>query len=404
MLHVIPTSRHVTDLPAGRMTLDLARSELALDDLFGMAQRENPKRAFLFVSRVLGRHVPVAPARHREILEILAGKVRDLLGEEILGGVLVTGFAETAVGLGAGVHRELTRGLAAPHAFLPTTRHPEGHDIWFSFSEDHSHASVHHLLRPVAEPAARAAATAPVLVLVDDEATTGKTFANLVRAFREEGGRRFERVVLVTLTDWSGGILPGAIAAAAGLPVDRVSAVSLAEGSWSWEPAPGVRPGQVPTATLRLAPDGPSVAGHWRAGAPEPLPADPGAVLAATPAVRPDRAETLVIGTGEHVWRPFLFAEALEEAGEACRFLATTRSPVLQGHEIRHKISFADHYGIGIPMYLHNVDPAEWKRILLFVEREDTAGICPALAAALGTFTAVTPSGRCISFLNGKAS
>ena len=33
-----------------------------LEDLLGFAQRINPKRAFLFVSKVLGRHIPVAPS------------------------------------------------------------------------------------------------------------------------------------------------------------------------------------------------------------------------------------------------------------------------------------------------------------------------------------------------------
>ena len=35
-----------------------------LKDLLGFAQRINPKRAFLFVSKVLGRHIPVAPQYH----------------------------------------------------------------------------------------------------------------------------------------------------------------------------------------------------------------------------------------------------------------------------------------------------------------------------------------------------
>lgn len=33
--------------------------------LFRIAERINPKRAFLFVSTVLGRHIPVAPKDHR---------------------------------------------------------------------------------------------------------------------------------------------------------------------------------------------------------------------------------------------------------------------------------------------------------------------------------------------------
>lgn len=36
-----------------------------LEDLLDFAQRINPKRAFLFVSKVLGRHIPVAPSTMR---------------------------------------------------------------------------------------------------------------------------------------------------------------------------------------------------------------------------------------------------------------------------------------------------------------------------------------------------
>ena len=37
-----------------------------LEDLLDFAQRINPKRAFLFFSKVLGRHVPVAPSVMRK--------------------------------------------------------------------------------------------------------------------------------------------------------------------------------------------------------------------------------------------------------------------------------------------------------------------------------------------------
>ncbi|WP_230285751.1 phosphoribosyltransferase domain-containing protein, partial [Deinococcus sp. 23YEL01] len=56
-----PGGRRVT-LPSGELDLHLERSALPLDDLLGFAVRRNPKRGFLFVSRVLGKHIPVRPS------------------------------------------------------------------------------------------------------------------------------------------------------------------------------------------------------------------------------------------------------------------------------------------------------------------------------------------------------
>jgi hypothetical protein len=391
-------------LPAGEMTLTLRAADLPPEALFGMAQRENPKRAFLFVSRLLGRHIPVAPAVHRDALRRLAAKAAEAIGATAAsGGVLVTGFAETAVGLGAGLHDELrTMAMEGPLAYLPSTRHPEAGSVWFSFSEDHSHASQHHVLRPTDPAVLKAALGARVLVMVDDEATTGRTFANKVRAFRESAGRRFKRIVLVTLTDWSEGCAAHRVAEAADLGPEDVVSVSLASGSWTWTPHPGVPVGIAPNSAPSLPVSGiPAGLGAWRAGLSGASFFNTVDILARTPLVRPEARESLVIGTGEHVWEAFRMAEEIAALGEPCRFLATTRSPVSLGQTIIRKIAFSDHYGLGVPMYLHNVDPAEWRRIILLVEREDALGICPRLSAALGAFTAVTPSGACLTFSHG---
>ncbi|WP_348653863.1 phosphoribosyltransferase domain-containing protein, partial [uncultured Psychrobacter sp.] len=89
-----------------------------LEDLLGFAQRINPKRAFLFVSKVLGRHIPVAPSTMRDAFTDLANLVPSDLPKPIL----VIGMAETAVGLSAGVHQALQ--TRYPNALLlNSTRH-----------------------------------------------------------------------------------------------------------------------------------------------------------------------------------------------------------------------------------------------------------------------------------------
>lgn len=53
-------------LSCGTIQVTRERGKVALDDLFDIAERRNPKRVFLFVSKVLGRHIPVSPTVMRQ--------------------------------------------------------------------------------------------------------------------------------------------------------------------------------------------------------------------------------------------------------------------------------------------------------------------------------------------------
>jgi hypothetical protein len=56
-------------------TIQVTRDQVvSLDDLFDIAERRNPKRAFLFVSKVLGRHIPVPPSVMRQAYRQLASQ------------------------------------------------------------------------------------------------------------------------------------------------------------------------------------------------------------------------------------------------------------------------------------------------------------------------------------------
>ena len=81
------------NLVSGVLSLTVDRSDMPLDDLCGFAVRQNPKRGFLFVSKVLGKHWPVRPSDAYKVYEMLANK----LGE-IDGPVWSVGLAETATG------------------------------------------------------------------------------------------------------------------------------------------------------------------------------------------------------------------------------------------------------------------------------------------------------------------
>ncbi|WP_434462134.1 phosphoribosyltransferase domain-containing protein [Serratia plymuthica] len=371
MLNEKPVYRK--ELSGGTLTVTPTGGTLPLDSLFDIAERRNPKRAFLFVSKVLGRHIPISPAIMRSAYRQLAQQIPADLPQP----VLFIGMAETAVGLGAGVFDEASK-IFDDVVYLSSTRHPVDGELMCEFKEDHSHATDHLLYHPT-DPALRAhVSNARTLVLIDDEATTGKTFINLLEALRTEASlTAVERVVTVTLTDWSG----SAITEQCPLPV---TPVSLVQGDWHWEkkadaPVP-VMPNVNVTASGSVAITGKQSWGRLGMATPA---RDLGISITTSAGEK-----VLVLGSGEFVWEPLLLAERLEFQGAEVRFSCTTRSPISTGYAIESAIAFTDNYGLGIPNYVYNVAHQQFDRVLLCIETP-AESVDPALLAALN---AVAPA------------
>ncbi len=336
-------------LDQGTLNLTIESGTHSPDELFGFAQRRNPKRAFLFVSNVLGRHIPVSPAVMRNATDTLAAQIP----ADLPGPVVVIGMAETAIALGAGVQQALSRNRDDT-LYLCTTRHPLDLPILVEFREEHSHATQQVLHLPQHAADVELLRTARTLVLVDDEASTGKTFANLLEALQRVGLDQFERIVAATLTDWSGG-------AAASRLGERATAVSLLAGHWDWQANDAPPPEMPQVDVLGTGEWCANPANDWgRLGVREHR------VRRTSPPASGERI--LVLGTGEFVWPPFLLAEYLEQQGATVHFSATTRSPIALGHSIQHRYCLHDNYGQGIPNFLYNVVPENYDRILLCCE------------------------------------
>lgn len=353
-------------LTRGLLEVSVDRSDVSPESLFNFAERRNPKRAFLFVSRVLGRHIPTRPYAMRASFEALAAKIPS----DLPGPVLVIGMAETAVGLGAGVHRSLSA-TRDDSVYLVSTRHPVGGEVFARFEEEHSHASAHLIHLPANPTARQLMLNARSLVLVDDEASTGKTFINLLQALTAAGLNRVERVVTVTLTDWSRGAVRKALG-------EKATAVSLLEGGYRFVE-------DVNAPLPDMPPVGRVAKGDW----PIDHRNDWGRLgtlrhedtLAPDIVIAPGQ-RVLVVGTGEFVWRPFLLAERLEQAGAEVYFSSTSRSPISIGHAIRCALSFSDNYGLGIQNFLYNVAPGQFDRVLICTETASQA-VDTALIEAL---------------------
>lgn len=363
-----------------------------LEDLLGFAQRINPKRAFLFVSKVLGRHIPVAPGTMRHAFTDLANLVPDDLPEPIL----VIGMAETAVGLSAGVHQALQ--TRYPNALLlNSTRHSQHNKnntetLLTTFSEDHSHAS-QHLIYQSADTVTQAQLLASkTLIMVDDEASTGNTCVNVVTALRNAGLTELEQVHLTTLVDWS---LNQNQAQAdvddnisARLPNIEFHRHHLLSGAWQWTDAPNPEPITMPSVdTTEAGSYALGDTGNW--GRFPTLDSTDGfesyllkfqiAFNVFNHQAQSEKEQfdneqlpkrILVLGSNEFVWLPFLLAEWLETQNQnsTVNFSALTRSPIALGGAITTMLSFSDNYGLGMTNFAYNVEPSDWDLIVLCVE------------------------------------
>lgn len=399
----MPNKQHSTTITLPRGTLDLTyqtnfsgdSKNYELEDLLGFAQRINPKRAFLFVSKVLGRHIPVAPSTMRHAFTDLANLVPDDLPEPIL----VIGMAETAVGLSAGVHQALQ--TRYPNALLlNSTRHAQhdgnhdknSHSLLTTFSEDHSHAS-QHLIYQSADTVTQAQLLASkTLIMVDDEASTGNTCVNVVTALRNAGLDQLQQVHLTTLVDWSLN-QNQSHANADDTIATRLSNIEfhrhhLLSGAWTWTDAPNPEPITMPSVdTTESGSHTLGDTGNW--GRFPTLDSTDGFAFYLTKfqaafnlfnqQAQSEKASfekeqlpqrILVLGSNEFVWLPFLLAEWLETQTQnaTVKFSALTRSPIALGGAITTMLSFSDNYGLGMTNFAYNVEPSDWDLIVLCVE------------------------------------
>ena len=394
-------------LPRGTLALTYQTNNVAgndstyeLEDLLDFAQRINPKRAFLFVSKVLGRHIPVSPSTMRRAFTDLATLIPNDLPEPIL----VIGMAETAVGLSAGVHQALQ--TRYPDALLlNSTRHAQHDDtsdgnntetLLTTFSEDHSHASQHLIYQSSDKSTQAQLLASKTVIMVDDEASTGNTCINVITALRDAGLTQLEQVYLTTLVDWSLAQtgLDTAVSdkIASRLPNIDFYRHHLLSGAWQWTDAPNPELIIMPSVDTTAAGSQPILStGSW--GRFPTLDSTDGFddylsyfKKAFAKFNKQDNFDEiffeqdqlpkkiLVLGSNEFVWLPFLLAQWLEQNTRAnhverdIKFSALTRSPIALGGAITTMMSFTDNYGLGMTNFVYNVEPDDWDLIVLCVE------------------------------------
>lgn len=354
-------------LSMGDLTV-ISSQTLPFEQFFEIAERRNPKRAFLFVSKILGRHIPVKPSIMRNTYKSLATMLPVGLPEP----VLFIGMAETAVGLAAGVYQE-ARVSIKESVFITSTRHPVDGNLMCEFKENHSHATDHLIYWPENLILANRAKKAKTMIIIDDEATTGNTFANLYTALVNSGIDGIENLIAVTLTDWSQDSWRDKV------ECPTVTSISLLKGHWTWDANTEAEPPQMPTVnvTAKGSVDIVSPQCWGRLGMEESI-CQIGHDIFVLPLEK-----VLVLGTSEFVWQPFLLAEKFEMEGADVYFSSTSRSPIAIGHAIEDAITFYDNYGLGIPNFVYNVGSSFFDKIFLCCETPFES-IDPSLLTALG--------------------
>ena len=398
---------------------------LELDQLFGMAARINKKRGFLFVSRLLGKHIPVVPsaslgagallgclyaeealkrpspleadrlramfASRREAdegyRELMARKIR------IEEPTLFIGFAETATALG----HSLFDAFEGNVTFVHTTREEiEGLVPPIRFEEEHSHAVAHRCYvedSSVFREASR-------IVLVDDEITTGKTALNIIRELHAAFGHR--DFAVASLLDWRSvadrerfaelerelGIRIRCLALIEG--EIEVKGSPLEEGAKeardAFEPLPDFRirrhdlsplfehAGSSPEDRARSPQLGSYLlhTGRFGMSAADGEALDRSVARAAEQlAAHRTGSRVLCLGTGEFMYVPMRIAERM---GDGVYSQSTTRSPIHPLRREAYAVSSAYRYdsvdGEEVANFIYNVEPGQYDEAFVFVERE----------------------------------
>lgn len=386
--------------------------ELSIQELFTMAARINKKRSFLFVSKVLGKHIPINPHKGLLTAALLGARYLEMVQgikyvetEKLLTSFnreelykssafipthvspVVIGFAETATALG--------------HAFFDcfqnaeyfhTTREeinqmrPE-----ITFEEEHSHATSHRCYIPL-----EMIQNEREIILVDDEVTTGKTALNIIKSIHDKFPRRV--YTIVSILDWRSeqdrknfqqfqqelGIKINVVSLITGTvqvkqmreianhsPITERKEYAMATVEW-------VDISSFFSKTT-LSVDNPMnqsafihETGRFGLSSSENNNLHHIASLAAAKLNQKRSGnKTLCLGTGEFMYLPMKLASLM---GNGVFYQSTTRSPIFienkVGYGARFGESFPNPEDLSITHFVYNIPPGFYDELFIFMERK----------------------------------
>jgi pyrimidine operon attenuation protein/uracil phosphoribosyltransferase len=336
------------DTQAGLISLEVLNTKKPVEDLLTFACRQNPKRSFMLVSKVLGRYIPTKPGVMREVYNYLSHSI----GDDKL--TYVVSLAEAATGLGAGVADSLARQQQSEVYFQHTTRHKLNRPLWFTVDEAHSHAVSHMFYAPKAEFLEGINQTKR-LVVVDDEITTGRTIKLLITRLLKylDNIEEIQIISLVNLMDNKLKLREEDL----GVPI---SYFSLMNAQISMAKKDDFKP-ELPNNVDSGLCESFSSEDLGRCGMIMPY-------VDELPRIKSSK-EMTIIANGEHQYIPFLIAEQHEKAGNDVLYQSINRSPLLVGESIDSKLSFSFD-GRNVEHYIYNFNEGN-RDVYVLLENEN---------------------------------
>jgi hypothetical protein len=383
--------------------------QLPLDDLFTMAARINKKRSFLFVSKVLGKHLPIHPQKGLLTAALLAASYAERIKglnaqvtEELINTFIqkesqfqskafipssvnpvVIGFAETATALGHAFF-DFFEGAE----FFHTTREEiSSLTPCITFEEEHSHATSHRCYIPL-----NMINNDREIILVDDEMTTGKTAINIIQSIHAQFPRK--EYTVVSILDWRSAENKQQFAQLEKTLGVTINIVSLISGEVQVEESGKLQEQEQPFTYQGIEPSIEEVSlsdffdkACTSINNSTPLIKETGRfgtdshdnkvlhkkISDAAAVLRQHRTggKTLCLGTGEFMYMPMKLAA---EMGSNVFYQSTTRSPIyiqdIEGYGARHGISFPNPEDQDVAHFVYNIPPGEYDELFVFLERE----------------------------------
>lgn len=344
-----------------------------VEDVIKMAKRHNnPKRDFLFVNTLLGKHIAVQGRDALMMHRALGDKVYELFKEKGWENkkVLLVGFAETATALAQNI---MFYSLKFKEKFplnivgyTQTTREelPSNQYTNIAFEEEHSHATSQKLYFDKE-------LDYDVVLFVEDEITTGNTILNFISQFeKHQSGKDY---AVASILNWQNdkdaktfsekGVEVAFLVR--GKMKDNLPSFSIEEGK-EYDLYHDDADYKV-NLTLCHNPRLPMTAEQFSKYVSFGDNKDK--EFSKLISLKDSKKKTLIIGTEENMFVPIYFAIIIDADVKA-----TTRSPIESslenGYPISSRLKLNSAYESGRVTYLYDMDLGDYEQFVIFVEEE----------------------------------
>lgn len=339
----------------GKLSLYIKKNKQLLSKYFIFASRNNKKRGYYFLSKILGKNFPTTPSKLLAIHEKLA-KLIDIEKNEI---IQVIGFAEAATGLGFGVFEALLRmKIVNEIIYTHSTRH-KSNDKILTFEESHSHAPYHQINYPSCEKYKKIQNIATSLVLVDDEISTGNTYKNFIIEYIKKFPK-IKKIIIITLIDLSDGKAKDFLIQNCNISVDVKSIIS---GSFIFENNNSNYFKNINELTYSETQNFTHL--NHNIWTNKKLVIDQQNIEFIIKKYHLAKKTILILGTGEFMHPCFILGLKLELLGFNVKLQSITRSPILLGDGVQEKIQLPSLYQENIEYFIYNLNREKYSTVFI---------------------------------------